>query len=254
MNYQRQKIWADKEARTFRLGREIPNTPKVPELFVHLASGYSLTHHHPPPPPPLPSRSQLKVSHWRRFNNSHLAPICAPSRLCQSLQAWHGVLFLGQHFSPIVCSDDSLMKPWPSCAPFEVTSERCAALIRKPWDANTLHSRIPVAALARGRRVRPQAADKQLSVHSHSHGQMYSVNACLYVTVCAVTLVKEDILSLLSEERNYLASFFFKSFLPVWPTAKIISCFLCKLANFKGHSGNRQHFGGTSTWNCCLLT
>lgn len=107
---------------------------------------------------------------------------------------------------------------------------------------------------ARGRRVRPQAADKQLSVHSHSHGQMYSVNACLYVTVCAVTLVKEDILSLLSEERNYLASFFFKSFLPVWPTAKIISCFLCKLTNFKGHSDNRQYFWGTSTWNCCLLT
>lgn len=104
---------------------------------------------------------------------------------------------------------------------------------------------------ARGRRVRPQAADKQLSVHSHSHGQC---NACLYVTVCTVTLVKEDILSLLSEDRNYLASFFFKSFLPVWPTAKIISCFLCKLANFKGHSGNRQHFWATSTWNRCLLT
>lgn len=130
---------------------EIPNTPKVSKLFMHLASGYSLTHHHPPPPTPrLPSRSQLKVPLSRRFNNSHLAPICAPSRLCQSLKAWHGVLFLGQHFSPIVCSDDSLMKPWPSCAPFEVTSERRAALIRKPWDANTLHSGIPVAALREG--------------------------------------------------------------------------------------------------------
>lgn len=132
------------------LWRNPQHSKSVQTLY---ASRLRLQPHTPSPPPPtprLPSRSQLKVPLSRRFNNSHLAPICAPSRLCQSLKAWHGVLFLGQHFSPIVCSDDSLMKPWPSCAPFEVTSERRAALIRKPWDANTLHSGIPVAALREG--------------------------------------------------------------------------------------------------------
>lgn len=152
MNYQRQKIWADKEAHTFRLSVEkSPTLQKCPNsLCISPQATASHTITPPPPTPRLPSRSQLKVPLSRRFNNSHLAPICAPSRLCQSLKAWHGVLFLGQHFSPIVCSDDSLMKPWPSCAPFEVTSERRAALIRKPWDANTLHSGIPVAALREG--------------------------------------------------------------------------------------------------------
>lgn len=105
------------------------------------------------------------------------------SGLCLSLWTWHGILFLGWDFSPrssARSADNSLMKPWPPHAPFDVTRERCAAWIWMPWDA-FLNTR---SSSAGGWRPRPQGTDKQPScTDAHMAKCTVCIHVCTHVPI-----------------------------------------------------------------------
>lgn len=139
------------------------------------------------PPLPLPPPPLLQAS-WRclpSWDGSILITAIwhrmASSGLCLSLWAWHSVLFLVPHFSPIVCSKcwrqpDGALTPtrslwsdkWEMCCP-NMNALRCKHFA-------FLNTR---SSPARWWRAHPEGADKQPKVHRRSH-KLCTVHVCLH--------------------------------------------------------------------------
>lgn len=133
-----------------------------------------------PPKPqeshPFPTCITLKVPecHGRITTKSILAP-----NDISRLSSWgQPPIYRAAFFLSLISHvpNDSVMKPWPLHTPFEVTSEGCAELIWKPWEAFILEYQKQPCRV--GGVFNPQAADKQPRVHRRAPGKKRSVLTC----------------------------------------------------------------------------
>lgn len=164
------KIWADKEANKHCVCDEISNTPN---LFVH-PSPQAARQHLPPLSQPAEG-VPLNRLRWRHFNNSHLAQngiIWVLSGFTS--MTWRSI-FRAAFFSDRLRrrQPDETLTPHTA---FEVTSERCAALIWTPWVANALHSQIPGAALQEGGvfALREQISSQRAQTLTWANARLYT--------------------------------------------------------------------------------